>query len=132
MGKLAATMPRSFTLREPLDIPADATVTVLLKFNVNNQHNIGRFRLAVTDVKKPALDTAVVARDVQALLAKLATAKDAHSLSNAETEKLFAWWSGRDQELKKLQAKLQTEQAKEPKNQDQYFDLRRRLQTDAS
>lgn len=115
-GQIGRDHAAVFTLREPLELPADSTITVVLRFNVNSQHNLGRFRLAVTDVKKPALETAVLPKEIQPLLGKISKSKDASALSPAETEKLFAWWSTRDGELKKLRAKLQTEQAKEPKS----------------
>ena len=114
-GQIGRDHAAVFTLREPLDVPNDATLTVLLKFNVNSQHNIGRFRLAVTGVKKPALETSVVAKEIQQLLSKLASTRGVEALSKDEQEKLFVWWSAQDGELKKLKAKLQTEQAKEPK-----------------
>lgn len=114
-GQIGRDHTAVFTLREPLETSDEATITVLLKFNVNSQHNIGRFRLAVTGVKKPTLETSVVAKEIQQLLSKLSSSKGVAALSKDETEKLFGWWSAQDGELKKLKAKLQTEQAKEPK-----------------
>jgi len=114
-GQIGRDHAAVFTLSEPLDVPANATVTVVLNFAVNSQHNIGRFRLALTDTAKPALTAPVLPKDVVAILGKTTDAAERAKLKPEQIEKIFAWWSGRDEELKKLKAKLQTESAKEPK-----------------
>jgi mono/diheme cytochrome c family protein len=114
-GQIGRDHTAVFTLREALDVPANATVTVVLNFAVNSQHNIGRFRLAVTDSAKPTLNTPVVPKEVAAILNKSLDTTERAKLKPEQIEKLFAWWSGRDAELQKLKAKLQTEAAKEPK-----------------
>jgi len=78
-----------FLVESPLTVPANATLTVRLKHQALNQHNIGRFRLSFTSLPPSAvkLDGAVFPESLKQLLALDADQRSKEQ--KAELEKFF-------------------------------------------
>jgi mono/diheme cytochrome c family protein len=114
-GQIGRDHAAVFTLAKPLELAAGAMLIVKLDFAVNGQHNLGRFRVSLTGDAKPALDIAGQPPEMAKLLLKFATKTPEEKLSAKETEQLFAWWSERDPEYRRLKTLVTTQQAKEPK-----------------
>jgi hypothetical protein len=78
-----------FLFETPLTIPADATLTVRLKHQALNQHNIGRFRLSTTSLPPATvkLDGAKFPESLKQILAIDAAKRTA--AQKAELEKFF-------------------------------------------
>jgi hypothetical protein len=78
-----------FLLESPLTVPANATLTVRLKHEALNQHNIGRFRLSMTSLPPSTvkLDGAKFPESLKAIL-ELAADKRSDA-QKAELEKFF-------------------------------------------
>ncbi|MBS0201489.1 MAG: DUF1553 domain-containing protein [Planctomycetes bacterium] len=78
-----------FLVESPLSVPRDATLTVRLKHEALNQHNIGRFRLSLTSLP-PSTVKLDGAKFPESLKQILATEADKRSPeAKAELEKFF-------------------------------------------
>ena len=102
-----------FTFAQPVDSEGGATLRVVLDFEVNKQHNIGRPRLSVIADVEPRLDG-------ETLPAPVAAAFDAlekkAALGNKQRTALFDWWKRRDGDWRALDMKLAAHDAKKPAN----------------
>jgi mono/diheme cytochrome c family protein len=100
-----------FEFEKPIGDEGGSTITVVLAFNGNNKHNLGRVRLSVTTSPEPVpLDADATFGEVIAALRK-----PAEQRSPAEVQTLLTWYRGRDDEWKKLNGVVQQHAAKEPK-----------------
>ena len=95
-----------FTFAEPLVIAEGATLTIALEFRVNGQHNIGRFRLAVTGENEPRLDGESTPAEIAKILAKSPAPAEFESLPADSREKLFDWRKKSDAQWRVLQSKV--------------------------
>lgn len=86
----------SFGLEKPIGFPAGTRLTVRLEFNVNNKHNIGRLRMAIsTAPERPALDAKSVGQaDAELQLLKLPPGTE---LTDARREALRAVYKKTDE-----------------------------------
>jgi len=103
-----------FTLAEPL-AEGPAELRVVLEFQVNGQHNIGRPRLAVTNRADAGPEGDALPPDLAALLARARKAESRTTLSEAERQTIFDWWKGRDAGLAELAARLAAHKAARPR-----------------
>jgi len=105
----------SFEIETPLKGGAGTTLTFVLKFENNANHNLGRLRIALSNSAKPvALDGEVASenrvREVnQALAIAAAERTDAHRAT------LTAWHREHDSEWLKLRAAVDDHQRQAPK-----------------
>lgn len=104
-----------FTLGEPL--PAGARrMRVVLEFQLNGQHNMGRVRVSVSGQPGAGLGGEAIPAEVAALLKKAKAAAGRKAMSEAERGQLFAWWKGRDAESVSLAAKVAAHEAAPPRH----------------
>ena len=104
-----------FTLGEPL--PAGARrMRVVLEFQLNGQHNMGRVRVSVSGQPGAGLGGEANPAEVAALLEKAKVAAWRKAMSEAERGQLFAWWKGRDAESVGLAAKVAAHEAAPPRH----------------
>lgn len=109
-GQVGKDHAAFFHLKDPWPYTNGAKISVKLEFEVNNKHNIGRPRLALTAAAKPQLG----GEPVPGALAKLAASEDPKALLAAERESLFQWWKRRDSVWKEQSAKLEDHVKKKP------------------
>jgi hypothetical protein len=110
-----------FEFAQPVKPGSDqpARLEVVLEFEVNTRHNLGRVRLAVTGSEVPTLDGDAVPAEIAGLLARLhgipsVKAADALSpapktldLPPAERATLLGWWKRSDSAWRLLQARVE-------------------------
>jgi hypothetical protein len=88
-------------------VPAGASLTLTLRFNNNTGHNIGRPRLSVSAVEKPAASTGSGLPDaVRAALA---------GQTEADEKTILSWYRTQDAEWKAMHAKREALAAQGPK-----------------
>ncbi|MEO8493794.1 MAG: PSD1 and planctomycete cytochrome C domain-containing protein [Planctomycetota bacterium] len=105
----------SFGLEKPIGFPAGMRLAVRLEFNVNNKHNIGRLRLAITSAKeRPALNAKSVAQpDAELQLLKLPAGVE---LTEARRNALLAIYKKTDEAWRTLNNSLQQHLAAKPQS----------------
>ncbi len=103
----------AFEFAEPVGYPQGTRLTVTLKFTVNNQHNLGRTRLAITSAAEPLpLDAAPRSQLQTELLAELD--RTAGDLPAALRQRALAWYRGQEPEWVALSDKLAKHDATKP------------------
>ncbi len=103
----------AFELETPVGFAGGTVLTFTLKFDNNNQHNIGRPRLSVaTTAPDLALDAPSRPERIAALLA--AQNLDSATLSAADREALLDWARTLDPDWRRLNTEVQTHLALAP------------------
>ncbi len=104
----------AFQTVEPIGFENGTKLTFTLEFNVNNQHNIGRPRLAISTAPQPvslkddALKQSIV--EMLAILKKTGTKPSA-----AQRAQFLKWYRTTDPDWRKLNAKVVEHESKKPK-----------------
>lgn len=94
-----------FDFAEPLTLQESERLKILLEFNLNTQHNIGRPRLSVSTVEGAGFDDETLPAEIATIFAKLAGSGDRrYDLSEKEQHALMHWWKHSDPEWNKLNA----------------------------
>jgi len=102
-----------FELDAPVDHDGGSTLTVTLKFENNKQHNIGRLRLSLTQLKGTLpLNHEGISADA---LAALTTSPAGRT--EAQKQALLAWYRQHDTGWQKLDQAVREHASKEPKPQ---------------
>jgi hypothetical protein len=100
----------SFELEKPAGFDGGTTLVFTLKFNNNDGHNIGRFRLSVSGADKtPALTASGMPADVRGIIDLLAAKR-----TPEQGTKLLAWARTLDPEWRSLNEKRLQHLAKSP------------------
>ena len=102
-----------FTFAQPVDFEGGAVLRVVLDFEVNARHGIGRPRLSVIADAEPRLDGETLPAPVIAAFGALQKKK---VLDDKQRVALFDWWKRRDADWRKLDTKLAAHDAKKPAN----------------
>lgn len=104
-----------FELKKPLDCQAGATITFTLKFENNDNHNIGRPRLSVSALPGPfePAGEAALEKLIADVNQVLKTPADAHSAAQKQT--LLTWYRSTDSEWRRLSAAVDEHLKKSPK-----------------
>ena len=93
----------AFDFAQPVGFAGGTRLTVTLEFNVNNQHNIGRARLSVSNnAVSPALDAESQSQAVAELLGLIASGETPKN--GPRREQLVLWYRTLDPEWQKLSA----------------------------
>ena len=92
-----------FTFATPVDFEGGASLRVVLEFQVNARHQIGRPRLSVIADTEPRLDAESLPGPVAAVFDAL---RKKTALSEAQRTTLFDWWKRRDAGWRASEAKL--------------------------
>ena len=103
----------SFGLEKPIGFAEGTRLSIRLEFNVNNKHNIGRLRLAVSSAKeRPALDAdAMPQPDAELQLLKLPAGVE---LTEARRKSLLAVYRKTDEAWRAINTPLQKHLAGKP------------------
>ncbi len=103
----------SFRLDTPIGFPEGTRLSIRLEFNVNNQHNIGRLRLAVSAAsERPALDAKAVPQPDAEL--QLLTLPAGEQLTDARRKALLAVYKKTDEAWRTRNETLQKHLAAKP------------------
>lgn len=102
-----------FHLAQPLELAGEATLQVRLEFRLNAKHNIGRFRVSVSEEAAASWQATVLPAAVAEALRK-AKSSGAAGLNASERAALFNWWKLRDEPWRKLTAQVEEEAKKKP------------------
>ncbi len=104
----------SFALERPVGFPTGTRLIIKLEFNVNNKHNLGRLRIAVSSQQqRPALDaTSVSQPDAEIQQLKLTAQQE---LNEAQRRVLMLVFKQTDEKWRALNAPLQKHLAAKPK-----------------
>jgi hypothetical protein len=104
-----------FIAEQPFGFPGGTVLTITLKFENNNGHNIGRPRLSVTGEKGTtvAFDAPARPERVTRLIDGLGGSLE--RLPEADRKAVLAWYRTQDSEWQSLSRAIQEHQAKEPK-----------------
>jgi len=102
-----------FELAQPIQHAAGARIRVTLEFTVNNRHNIGRPRLAITrsSAADVAIDGAAQSQEMVDVAAVLAGKGE---LNEAQRDLLLRWYRSSDPEWKQRHDKLAASLAAKP------------------
>jgi len=86
-----------FVLSQPLPATRGQTLGVILEFQLNTRHNLGRFRLSVSSSPDAPLDGSGVPAPIALLLARLhGSAETSTPLSPSDRATLRDWWKSSD------------------------------------
>ncbi len=103
----------SFRLEEPMGFSVGTRLTIKLEFNVNNKHNFGRLRLAVSsEQQRPALKAESMSQG-EAELARLKLS-EGQQLTDAQRESLMLVFKKTDKKWRSLNDPLQKHLAAKP------------------
>lgn len=105
-----------FSTAEPLGFPGGTRLTFTLEFNVNNKHNIGRPRLAISTSPEPAKLAGETAPQ-QTIELVAAIREGGAQPSPEQQEKLLRWYRGLDPQWRALHDAVtqHTQQKPQPK-----------------
>ena len=104
----------AFDFAKPVDFETGTRFTVVLSFNVNNKHNIGRARLSISSAaESPALDAPSKSQAL-AELQQIVSAGGKLTDPDQRT-KLLAWYRTIDPEWRKLSAVVAGHEQSKPK-----------------
>ena len=107
-----------FDFSEPLTLHDGEKLKVLLEFNLNTRHNIGRPRLSVSKEKGAGLDDAILSAEIAEILAKVNSPRDGRfDLSEVERHTLMHWWKPADPQWEKLNAAVERHAIDKPSPQ---------------
>lgn len=95
---------------EPVTDAIGKGIRFTLRFNNNTGHNLGRFRLAVTAAENLDLKADSIPADIRRILLTASQER-----SDAERQKLLAWYGERDAELQRLRQAAAEHLKKAPK-----------------
>ena len=103
----------SFGLEKPIGFPEGTRLAIRLEFNVNNEHNIGRLRLAIGSApERPALDAKAIAQpDAELQLLELPTGVE---LTEVRRNALMAVYKKTDEAWRALNNSLQQHLSAKP------------------
>ncbi|HRX79791.1 MAG TPA: DUF1549 domain-containing protein, partial [Pirellulaceae bacterium] len=103
----------TFGIETPIGFPEGTRLTVRLEFNVNNKHNIGRLRLAVsTATARPTVDAKAIAQpDAELQLLKL---QPGEQLTDQRRSALMAIYQKTDTHWRSLNEALQKHLSAKP------------------
>jgi hypothetical protein len=105
-----------FTFDQPLAVEPGHTLTVVLEFQLNTRHNIGRPRLSVSSDPQAPLEGDELPAPIAPLLAKLyADPSQFSTLTPAERAVLINWWKPSDPGWKSLAHTAETHRRSVPK-----------------
>ena len=100
-----------FETTEDVGFDGGTKLVIEMRFNNNTQHNIGRFRLKVTDAIRPVkLELKGPPGEIVQLLSA-----DSSRRSKEQTQKLLQWYANLDPERRALQQKLVDLESNKPK-----------------
>lgn len=103
----------SFGLESPIGFPEGTRLSIRLEFNVNNKHNIGRLRLAVTTANdRPALDAKAISQPDAEL--QLLTLPAGEELTAARRNSLMAVYKKTDEAWRSRNDALQQHLSAKP------------------
>ncbi len=103
----------TFALKTPVGFDAGTRLQVRLEFNVNNKHNFGRFRLAVSShSERPALDAKSMAQEEAEL--RMLKLDDGEELTEAHRKTLMAVFKRTDAAWRQLNESLQQHYSGKP------------------
>ncbi|HUG69247.1 MAG TPA: PSD1 and planctomycete cytochrome C domain-containing protein [Pirellulaceae bacterium] len=106
----------SFSLETPIGFPEGTRLSVRLEFNVNNQHNLGRLRLAVSAAKeRPALDAKAIPQPDAEL--RLLTLPAGEQLTEVRRNALLAVYKKTDSQWQSRNEQLQRHLGAKPQPQ---------------
>ena len=105
-----------FTFAEPVDFPDGSNLRVTLDFELNQQHNLGRVRLAVIADAEPTLKGDDLPGKIAEILRRAHEPAFAASLTPAQRETLRDWWRRKDSGWRERNAKLAAHAKSEPGN----------------
>jgi hypothetical protein len=106
----------AFEFATPLPAGAATRLTVVLEFEVNTRHQIGRPRIALSSNPRAALDAHALPSGVAVLLARLRTDPgSAAALSERDRSLLLAWWKPSDPEWRRRSDAVEAHRRKAPK-----------------
>jgi hypothetical protein len=104
-----------FTFDQPLAVEPGHTLTVVLEFQLNTRHNIGRPRLSMTSHPEAPLEGGGLPAAIATLLARLhADPTQRSSLTPAERAVLIDWWKPSDPGWKALAHTAETHRRTSP------------------
>jgi mono/diheme cytochrome c family protein len=110
-GQIGRDHAAVFVFDQPLTPPPGAVLTIKLAFSVNDRHNIGRLRLALTSAANPALEGGALSGPVATALQR---ARAGAPLTEAERTLLFGWWKPQQKSWQTVSAKLTAHQSRQP------------------
>ena len=110
-GGIGRDQAAVFVLEKPLE--EDARVAIRMRFHLNGQHSLGRFRLAAGRHAEADFETG---RGAPPFLAEGAAAlmRGAGTLTDAQRDALRDWFAARDEEWRRLRGNLDAHLAKRP------------------
>ena len=102
-----------FDVEQPFGFPQGTKITITLEFDLNNHHNIGRPRLAISTSASPvALDGAAQPQHIIETLALLD--RTTEPLTAAQRERVLAWFRTTDADWKMLQERVVKHEQQKP------------------
>ncbi len=105
-----------FEFAQPVGFAGGTRLEVRLEFDLNNRHNLGRPRLAVTTEEKPGFGPESLPAALTLTLAKLrAPGATPVSLSAGERGALLGWWRNSEPAWRALRDKVETHAREAPK-----------------
>jgi hypothetical protein len=105
-----------FEFERPLDLPVPTRLSVVLEFQLNTRHNIGRPRLTLSAATNPGLTNAAVPALVASTLDALRSGRTiAATLTAAQRTALLDFWKPSDPGWRELQARIDDHAARAPK-----------------
>ena len=94
-----------FDFEGPVTLREGEKLKVLLEFNLNTRHNIGRPRLSVSREKGAGFDDGALPAEISEILTKLDSLNgEAYELPEKERHALMHWWKHTDPQWNKLNA----------------------------
>ncbi|MCH2126334.1 MAG: PSD1 and planctomycete cytochrome C domain-containing protein [Pirellulaceae bacterium] len=86
-----------FDLQEPLDVPGGIRMTIVLQFECNVQHNLGRPRISLSNYPVPvALDAPLGNEHTSAAITQLRSGTKFADLTDTQQDSLWRWFVQRD------------------------------------
>jgi hypothetical protein len=105
-----------FDFDKPLGFSDGTRLEIVLEFELNTRHNIGRPRLAVTSAEQPALDGAAIPASIAAILERLhQNDKTGKLLSSEDRSALLNWWKNLEPGWQSLHAQVEAHARQAPK-----------------
>lgn len=101
-----------YELDKPIDLPHGGVWSFILDFNGNNQHNLGRIRLAISSATNPDLPGVPLPEKARFSLDRL---KKGDKLTLGQMTDLANWYKTRDEDWKKLNSAVDEVLKTEPK-----------------
>jgi len=105
-----------FEFERPLDLPVPTRLSVVLEFQLNTRHNIGRPRLTLSAAANPGLTNTAIPAEVASTLDALRSGRTtATQLSVVQRNALLEFWKPSDPGWRDLQARVDAHAARAPK-----------------